>query len=86
MPASGRHNIYSVNEVKRAQELSMIGAIASAVGLREPSGDERYFSLREIARKVGAILTLPAIRTLGMGWIPLRASSRFAHSAEVSHR
>jgi hypothetical protein len=67
MSASSRHDIYSVKELKRSRELSMIGAIVPAVGLREPSGDERYFSLCKIARKVGAILTLPCAPLIRSG-------------------
>jgi hypothetical protein len=65
MSASSRHDIYSVKELKRSRELSMIGAIVPAVGLREPSGDERYFSLCKIARKVERSSRCPARHSYG---------------------
>lgn len=86
MPARSRYNVYSVKELKRAQELGMIGAIVPALGLRQPSGDERYFSLYEIARKVGAILTLPSTPTRGMGLDAFEGFIEICTSAVVSDR
>jgi predicted TIM-barrel fold metal-dependent hydrolase len=58
----------AVNELRRAvTELKMVGAILPAVGLRQPFGDQRYFPVYEAAQELGALLTVHAAPTQGIG-------------------
>jgi uncharacterized protein len=58
----------AVSELRRAvHELKMVGAILPAVGIRQPFGDERYFPVYEAAQELGALLTVHAAPTQGIG-------------------
>ena len=58
----------AVTELRRAvQDLGMVGAILPAVGIREPFGSERYFPVYEAAQELGALLTVHAAPTQGIG-------------------
>ncbi len=58
----------AVKELRRAvQELKMVGAILPAVGPRQPFGDQRYFPIYKEAQNLGALLTVHAAPTQGIG-------------------
>jgi predicted TIM-barrel fold metal-dependent hydrolase len=58
----------AVKELRRAvTELGFVGAVLPAVGLRQPLGDERYEPVYAAAQELGALLTVHAAPTQGIG-------------------
>src|SRR6476661_3303831 len=58
----------AIEELRRAvKELGFVGAVLTAVGLRQPFGDPKYFPVYEAAQELDALLAVHAAPTQGIG-------------------